>query len=315
MLVRINHHEPEYSEEPVDFEMEQSTDLRITQRTYAIYLQDQVSFSDQWKLLLGARADWVNDKQDNYIKDKKTDENNFAISPRVGLVYLPMPDLSLYATYSQSFVPQSGQTKDGEAFDPITSKQWEAGVKKSFFNDRLSTGLAFYTLSKTNLPTIDPEDEEYKILIGKQTSKGIEFSVNGEITPSWSVAFNYAYTHAEVTKTNDETYPVGTQLANISPSQFNLWTSYLIRKGPVKGLSFGGGWYFQGKSYGNMAHTIDLDAYHLVDCFVAYKRSFYKISANLKNVFNQEYYTGSQGNYLLFPGSARTLMVMLAVNF
>ena len=67
---------PEYSEEPVDFEMEQSTDLRITQRTYAIYLQDQVSFSAQWKLLLGARADWVNDKQDNYIKDKKTDENN-----------------------------------------------------------------------------------------------------------------------------------------------------------------------------------------------------------------------------------------------
>ena len=118
--------------------------------------------------MLGARADWVNDKQDNYIKDKKTDENNFAISPRVGLVYLPMPDLSLYATYSQSLVPQSGQTKDGEAFDPITSKQWEAGVKKSFFNDRLSTGLAFYTLSKTNLPTIDPEDEEYKILIGKQ---------------------------------------------------------------------------------------------------------------------------------------------------
>ena len=315
MYTPISYVHPEYSEEPVDFEMEQSTDLRITQRTYAIYLQDQVSFSDQWKLLLGARADWVNDKQDNYIKDKKTDENNFAISPRVGLVYLPMPDLSLYATYSQSFVPQSGQTKDGEAFDPITSKQWEAGVKKSFFNDRLSTGLAFYTLSKTNLPTIDPEDEEYKILIGKQTSKGIEFSVNGEITPSWSVAFNYAYTHAEVTKTNDETYPVGTQLANISPSQFNLWTSYLIRKGPVKGLSFGGGWYFQGKSYGNMAHTIDLDAYHLVDCFVAYKRSFYKISANLKNVFNQEYYTGSQGNYLLFPGSARTLMVMLAVNF
>ena len=315
MYTPISYVHPEYSEKPVDFEMEQSTDLRITQRTYAIYLQDQVSFSDQWKLLLGARADWVNDKQDNYIKDKKTDENNFAISPRVGLVYLPMPDLSLYATYSQSFVPQSGQTKDGEAFDPITSKQWEAGVKKSFFNDRLSTSLAFYTLSKTNLPTIDPEDEEYKILIGKQTSKGIELSVNGEITPSWSVAFNYAYTHAEVTKTNDETYPVGTQLANISPSQFNLWTSYLIRKGPVKGLSFGGGWYFQGKSYGNMAHTIDLDAYHLVDCFVAYKRSFYKISANLKNVFNQEYYTGSQGNYLLFPGSARTLMVMLAVNF
>ena len=114
MYTPISYVHPEYSEKPVDFEMEQSTDLRITQRTYAIYLQDQVSFSAQWKLLLGARADWVNDKQDNYIKDKKTDENNFAISPRVGLVYLPMPDLSLYATYSQSFVPQSGQTKDGD---------------------------------------------------------------------------------------------------------------------------------------------------------------------------------------------------------
>lgn len=225
-----------------------------------------------------------------------------------------MPDLSLYATYSQSFVPQSGQTKDGEAFDPITSKQWEAGVKKSFFNDRLSTGLAFYTLSKTNLPTIDPEDEEYKILIGKQTSKGIEFSVNGEITPSWSVAFNYAYTHAEVTKTNDETYPVGTQLANISPSQFNLWTSYLIRKGPVKGLSFGGGWYFQGKSYGNMAHTIDLDAYHLVDCFVAYKRSFYKISANLKT-YSTKNIIPDPKELSFIPRLGRTLMVMLAVNF
>lgn len=71
MYTPISYVHPEYSEEPVDFEMEQSTDLRITQRTYAIYLQDQVSFSDQWKLLLGARADWVNDKQDNYIKDKK----------------------------------------------------------------------------------------------------------------------------------------------------------------------------------------------------------------------------------------------------
>ena len=64
-----------------------------------------------------------------------------------------------------------------------------------------------------------------------------------------------------------------------------------------------------------MAQTIELDSYHIFDCFVAYKRSFYKISANLKNVFNQEYYTGSQGNNLLFPGTARTLMVMLAVNF
>lgn len=113
----------------------------------------------------------MNDKQDNYIKDKKTDENNFAISPRVGLVYLPMPDLSLYATYSQSFVPQSGQTKDGEAFDPITSKQWEAGVKKSFFNDRLSTSLAFYTLSKTNLPTIDPEDEDIRYWSASRPAK------------------------------------------------------------------------------------------------------------------------------------------------
>ncbi|MCS2892102.1 TonB-dependent receptor [Parabacteroides faecis] len=315
MYTPINYVNPVYSEKPTDFEMEQSTNLYITQNTGAIYLQDQLSFTDQLKLLIGARADWVNDKQDNYIKETKSDEKNFAISPRVGAVYMPIPSLSLYLSYSQSFVPQSGQTKDGKAFDPIRSKQWEAGIKKSFFNDRLTSSLAFYKLSKTNLPTTDPEDEEFKILIGEQTSKGIELAVSGEITPSWSVAFNYAYTHAEVTETNDKNYPVGTKLANISPSQLNLWTSYLVRGGVVKGLSFGGGWYYQGKSYGNMAQTIELDSYHIFDCFVAYKRSFYKISANLKNVFNQEYYTGSQGNNLLFPGTARTLMVMLAVNF
>lgn len=315
MYTPISYINPVYSDKPENLKMDKSTDLYITQRTYALYLQDQITLSDQWKLLLGGRADWIDDKNDNRKTAKIKKEHNFAISPRVGLVYIPIKDLSIYSSFSQSYVPQSGETKEGDSFKPVRSKQWELGVKKSFFNDRLISTVAVYNLEKVNLPTTDPEDEDYKIQIGKQYSRGVEIGFTGDITRNWSVAMNYAYTYGKVSKTNDKKYPVGTKLANLAPHRFNIWTSYQIKDGTLKGLSTGAGFSFTDTAHGNLLNNIELDAFKTVDYFIAYQYKFAKLSVNFKNIFNEEYFIGAQGTYLLNPGMPRTVLAQLSVNF
>ena len=314
MYTPISIYNPVYTPRDESLVMEKSTDLNMKQHTYALYVQDQVSFTDRWKLLLGARADWITDKSENYKTKINKNDRNFAISPRAGLVYLPAKDISVYLSYSQSYVPQSGQTKEGKKFDPIKSKQWEVGAKKSFFDNRLMASVSLFNLIKTNLPTTNPDDEEFKIQIGEQYSRGAEIGITGDITRYWSVSANYAYTFGKVSKTNDSKFTVGKRLSNIPNHRINIWTSYHFRTSWTKGLSVGAGYFFTDTRYGNLMNDITLAAFKTVDCFVSYQRHFYKISVNLKNVFNEEYYTGAQGKYLLSPGKPRSLVVSASFN-
>ena len=314
MYTPINIYNPTYSDRPTDLNMEKSTDLDIKQTTYALYFQDQISFTKQLKLLLGGRTDWIKDTSDNLKTNKNTKNNSFAFSPRVGFVYLPTTDFSIYLSYSQSYIPQAGETKEGKKFDPVTSKQWEIGFKKTFLHERLMASLSLYNLQKTNLPTPDPEDEEFKIQVGEQYSRGAEFTFSGNITRNWSVSANYAYTFGKVSKTNDKKLPVGKRLANMPNNSASIWTTYQLRTGVMKGLSFGGGYFFTDSRYGNIQNDVQLDAFKTVDCFVAYQRKFYKVSVNCKNIFNEEYYIGAQGKYMYHPGKPRSVVATVSLN-
>lgn len=301
------------SQMPDKLKLTKSTDLNSSQTTYAIYIQDQIDLTEQWKLLLGARADWIDENTVNHKKNSETGTKDFAISPRFGLVYKPIPAFSSYVSYSRSYVPISGQTRDGEAFKPVNSKQIELGAKASFFKERLLASFAVFDLRRQNLPTPDPVNDEFKIQIGEQFSRGVELDVSGEITPSWSVAASYSYTVGEISKTNDKKYPKGNQLANSPRNKYSLWTSYRINSGAVKGLSLGGGCFFVDKRFGDLGNTFVLDGYTTADVFVAYQRSFYKIAFNIKNIFNEKYYEGANNRFVIRPGSPRTFLLSLSV--
>ncbi|MHC5828328.1 MAG: TonB-dependent siderophore receptor, partial [Nostoc sp.] len=140
-----------------------------------------------------------------------------AFSPRLGIVYQPIPPISLYASYARSFNPQIGTALDGSFFQPSVGTQYEVGVKADL-NQNISTTLAFFDLTLSNVLTQDPVNPDFSIATGKQRSQGIEFSMTGKILPGWNIIGSYAYTDARIEE--DNTYKVGNELNNAPKNAF-----------------------------------------------------------------------------------------------
>ncbi|MHC5826324.1 MAG: TonB-dependent receptor domain-containing protein, partial [Nostoc sp.] len=131
--------------------------------------------------------------------DLRTSTTSFqqdeAFTPRLGIVYQPIPPISLYASYAQSFTPVGGTSFEGKQFQPERGTQYEVGVKADV-NDRLSATLAFFNLTRSNVTTDDTRPgvpPNYSIQIGEQPSRGIELTVAGEILPGWKIITNSFY--------------------------------------------------------------------------------------------------------------------------
>ncbi|MEH2249856.1 TonB-dependent siderophore receptor [Nostoc sp.] len=214
--------------------------------TLGVYVQDQVTLADNLKLLLGGRFDTLTSKNRDELANTESSQSSDAFSPRFGIVYQPLPPISLYASYSRSFSPASGTDFEGNLFQPERGNQYEVGVKADL-NDRLSVTLAFYELTRTNISTDDTRPgvpQGNLIQIGEQRSRGIELNMAGEILPGWNIYAGYAYTDARITE--DNTFLMGNQLYNTPENAFKLWTSYEIQKGFLQGLGFGVGFFFVG---------------------------------------------------------------------
>ncbi|MEH1939592.1 MAG: TonB-dependent siderophore receptor [Nostoc sp.] len=262
-----------------------------TVQSYGFYLQDQISFQDNLKLLIGGRFDWISQKSGI----NEPEQNDSAFSPRIGLVYQPSKSVSLYASYSQSFNPTQGFNPGDRAFEPTKGTQYEAGIKADFLEGRLSTTLAVYQIAKTNVTTDDPsnDDPNFLIQVGEQKSRGIELDVAGDILPGWKVSASYAYTNAEISKDNSLT--VGNRLEDVPENQASLWTTYEIQNGDLKGLGFGLGLFYVGARAGDSDNSFELPDYFRTDAAIYYHRDAWKAGINIRNLFDTEYYSSSDG--------------------
>jgi iron complex outermembrane receptor protein len=299
-------------------------DLLLSQRTktdsLGIYLQDQITLSDNLKLLVGGRFDIVDQKIDNNptafdsTSSSSTQSNN-AFSPRVGIVYQPIEPISLYASYSRSFRPNEETTFDGSLLEPERGTQYEVGVKADLLDGRLSTTLSFYQIKKTNVATVDINNPDFVIASGEQRSQGVELDIAGEILPNWKIIASYAYTDAEVTQDNN--IPVGNRLRNIPEHSASLWTTYEISRGSLQGLGFGIGFSFVGDRQGDIENTFELPSYFLTNGTIYYRRSNWKAALSVKNLFDVGYLESSSGvrERGAYPGAPLTILGSISVEF
>ncbi|MHC5747620.1 MAG: TonB-dependent siderophore receptor [Nostoc sp.] len=286
-------------------------------QSYGIYLQDQIMFLDNLKLLIGGRFDWITGDNTNDVTGE-TIENpeNSAFSPRIGLVYQPSKSISLYTSYSQSFVPVTGSNPDGEIFEPTRGTQYEVGIKGDFLEGRLSTTLAAYQIAKSNILTDDPnnDDSDYFIQVGEQRSRGIELDVTGEILPGWKAIASYAYTNAEVTEDND--IPVGNRLVSVPKNQASLWTTYEFQNSNLKGLGFGLGLFYVGTRSGDSANSFEIPDYLRTDAAIYYRRDGFKAGINIRNLFDTDYIrTSDEGRTFLRRGAPFTIIGSISWEF
>jgi iron complex outermembrane recepter protein len=288
-------------------------------RSYGFYVQNQMSFGKQIKLLLGGRYDWISSVFEvgsfgtlgNTI-DEPT-RNASAFSPRIGLVYQPIEQVSLYASYSRSFRANTGFDSSTAAFDPTRGIQYELGIKTDLLNNRLSATLAAYYLTKTNVATPDPNNPIFSIQTGEQRSQGIEFNLTGEVLPGWKVIASYAYTDAQVTR--DNSTPVGNILTGVPRHQASLWTTYEIQRGSAKGLGFGFGLFYVGERQGDLANSFQVGDYIRADLGLYYRRNQFRSAINIRNLFNTDYVESSLASNSLTRGAPLTITGSISWEF
>ncbi|MHC5860445.1 TonB-dependent siderophore receptor [Nostoc sp.] len=269
-----------------------------------IYVQDQIALSQNLKLLLGVRFDAFKETDGDLVANTESSQSGDAFNPRFGIVYQPLPPISLYASYSQSFTPSIGTSFDGSTFEPERGTQYEVGVKADL-NQRISTTLAFYNLTRSNVLTQDPNNPDFSIQTGEQRSRGIEFNIGGEILPGLNVIAGYAYTDAIITK--DNTYTPGNLLNNVPKNSFNLWTKYEIQSGSLKGLGFGLGLFYVGEREGDLENSFQLPSYVRTDAAIFYKQGQLRAQLNFRNLFNVDYFESADNILRVYPGEPFTV--------
>lgn len=299
---------------PVALNTESQTDR------LGVYLQDQIEFLDNLILLLGIRYDTVEQTTMNGPTDvdsarSETTQTDDAWSPRVGIVYQPLPELALYASYSQSFTPNTATTSTGDPLEPERGEGFEVGVKTELFDSSLLATLAYFDITRQNVATPDPTDPFSSVATGEQRSHGVELDVIGEILPGWNVVASYAFIDAEVTE--DNSVPEGNRLYNAPEHSASLWTTYEIQQGNLQGLGFGIGFKFVAEREGDLANSFQVNDYFLTNAAIYYRRDNWRFALNVKNLFDIDYITATQNSRTngIEPGAPLTVIGSISVEF
>ncbi|MEM9009325.1 MAG: TonB-dependent siderophore receptor, partial [Cyanobacteria bacterium P01_F01_bin.86] len=288
----LNIFDPVYGPRPDPTTLPFFVNGESTVESLGVFIQDQVALSDNLKLLLGVRYETAEQKNSSgptafNPTGSESSQNDDAFSPRVGLVYQPIEELSLYGSYSTSFVPNGDMTVSGDILDPEEGEQFEIGAKAELLEGRFTATLALFHLTKQNVATPDPNNVMFSIATGEQRSQGIELDVTGEILPGWNIIANYAYTDADIT--DDNSGNEDNRLFGVPENNANLWTTYDIQEGALEGLGFGLGVNYVGERFGDNANTFTLDDYFLTNAAISYKKDNWRAGLNFRNLFDVDY--------------------------
>jgi catecholate siderophore receptor len=274
---------------------------------FGVYLQDQITFNQNWKALIGIRYDNFEQTLDDLsaanIDLTRTDKN---FSPRAGLVYQPNEWLSFYGSYSRSFQP-SGENlslaANNTELKPEMTRNYEAGIKATIQPWRLNTTLSVFRLDRDNIKTTDPINPAKLILVGEQRTDGIEMTIAGSPLHNLDFIAGYSLLDAEILKSNTVSNGVLLQgkLAQLTPrNSGNLWLNYQL----PRGFRFGFGGYARSRSFTSANNLVVLPGYLRLDASFGWRSErHYEISFNLKNIANRKYYETSNGDNNILPGA------------
>ena len=311
---------------------------------FGIYTQDLISLTDKFKVLAGLRWSWQEAKVDTYDLTKTPEvltttpnRPDQAFTPKVGLVYQPTTTSSLFASYSSSFTPNSGNTVNGEAIEASIIDQYEVGIKKDFFRGRLTTNVTLYQINNNNLAqTAEFKadgttniDTNVKVLSGATKSEGIEIDITARPIEGFSIIAGYSYNDMRYTATSGLTgsFIEGDRLARTPANTANMSFFYTFPSGKLKGLSIGaignyigdrvGGWnnqYDAARPNGIWDREIPIAGYTTMDLSAGYSWKKFSILCKLSNVTNELNYTVHE-NYSVNPIAPRQVLTSLRYKF
>ncbi len=301
---------------PVTFRQSATdADNHLKTQIAATYVQDQVEFSRYFQAVAGVRFDRFDLQYFNNRNGDRLSRVDGLVSPRAGIIFKPVAQVSVYGNYSVSYLPSSGDqfsslTTITRQVKPEKFNNYEAGVKWDV-NRFLALTTAVFRLDRTNTRSIDPNDPTRIVQTGSQRTNGFEFGLSGSVTRDWRIAGGYAYQDAFVTSATT-TARAGAIVGQTPHHNFSLWNNYQI----LSRLGVGLGVIHRSDMFATIDNTITLPAYTRADVAVFFSiTERIRLQANVENLFDKKYFVNADSNTNISPGYPRAIRVGLTARF
>ena len=282
-------------------------DTHVDLDVYSFYVQDEIALSENLDLVLGARFDSFDIEVFNVKADELRNRTDEEVSPRAGVVYKPQENISIYASYSESFLPRSGEqyaniNGDADQLDPDTFTNQEIGIKWDFM-EGLSFTAAIFENEQVSLDN-DPNDPEGFVEVDSDVS-GFELQLQGYVTEKLHVTANYSNLDGE----NSD----GVELRELPENTFSVWAAYEVSDV----FGFGVGATYQDESFILTADNSPvLPSYVRVDASAYYDiNSDMRLQLNVENLTDELYFPNAHSRHQATVGAPINARLSLIGSF
>jgi len=289
---------------------------RQSEVTYAsVYLQDQIDLSDQFKLVLGARYDEFDIDVNDIGNGAQFSRKDTEVTPRLGAIYKPTESISLYASYSETFLPRSGDqfltlNLDTSSTRPQFFENQELGLKWDL-NSGLSFTASVFELERESFTSIDPEDPGQVIVIEGSNTTGFEVQLVGDLTEYWSISSGYSYLDGEVERV-DGGGSDGNKTRQTPENMFSIWNNFMVSDK----LGIGLGATYQDSFFVREDNSVEVPSYTRIDAAVYYRISdSSRLQLNLENLLDEEYFPDAHSNDNISTGKPLNARITFSTNF
>ena len=294
-----------------DFTVDLNDDTRVNIEVASVYLQDEMAITNYLDVVLGARFDQFEiDVFDVPASDSRSKRDE-QVSPRLGLVLKPMENMSLYASYSESFLPRSGEQfaningSKGE-LDADTFANTELGFKWDI-SPGLSFTAAVFEIEQES-PQVADNDPATLDVIKSQTD-GFELQLEGQLTETWYMSAAYSYLDGEQM---DRAGSTGLRPRELPENMFSIWN--FVQFTPKLGAGLG--LTYQDESFINNSNTARLPSYTRVDAALYYEWSDkLRVQLNVENLGDTEYFPSSHSTHQATVGAPFNARLALTMDF
>jgi catecholate siderophore receptor len=290
-------------------------DNHVRATVAAAYVQDQAELSKHVQVVGGLRLDTFNLQYHNNRNGDDLDRRDNLVSPRAGVVFKPIVPMSIYGSYTVSYLPGSGDqfsslTVVTEQLEPEKFTNYEIGAKWDV-RPSFAFTTAVYRLDRTNTRSTDPNDPTRIVQTGSQRTNGFEAGMNGRVTEKWQIAGGYAFQDAFVTSATAAAR-AGARVAQVPRHSVSLWNTYQV----VPRLSVAAGIIRRTDVFAAIDNTVVLPAYVDVDA-AAYLSltARTRLQLNVGNMLDRRYFLNADNNNNITPASPRSFKIALVTKF
>ena len=288
------------------------------------FVQDEIKLNDNWIVVAGLRYDNFDiDVVDSIEVANGAEDGNSGflsssdsqVSPRAGLIYKPAESVSIYASYSKSFLPRSGDqfltlSLSSQALEAEEFENKEIGVKWNL-SDSLSVTAAAFEVERENGTAQDPNNPEASILTGTET-KGFEVQVVGKLSERWVINAGYSNLDGEEMGRIVDGTLANRDLAQLPEHMLTLWNQYEVNDKWRVAL----GVIYQSEQYASLNNTVELPDFVRVDAALYYDYSEdVKIQLNVENLFDEDYFPSAHNDNNIATGEPLNARLSLQYKF